>query len=746
MRVGIEQFEGLRTDVAGHLVKPGEATGMLNLRTGRGSLRTRPGIEVVSRQTLGENESPAWPVALWARSVVAPTSHGGKNENEVLYADPARPLSVDWTQLGNRLFVVDGASANLVREEDGTVRPMGALPQRVPFAAAVSTGGSLAAQTYYTYGVRRMLRKGGLEIPSAMITAGATTDDAQLTATLSPIAEYEYADLAGDGWTIEYEIFRSQPNVPGMLYRIAVLEDVPEENEWEDDGSDDSPGLDMTVSWTLESDDIMPFPPARFARAWRGRLVLAGARWRTGVLDIDSLDAQAGTMVVDPDLAVTSADVDAQVRVAGIAGHFVVASADAAAGTWTLAGPIPAQVGTAAFSIVHPDDIVYAGPTLPGNIEGYVFGEDMIASRGSGNRVVGLACTTAIFYILRENVIEILDTVEAGESISALPSSPPGAASHRTIADAYSPSVFYYAGRAGVVRVAGGAPEVISDPIRGILETEVDHTRDGDTHAVYDPSTGEYSLWLFRPADATAPSLRLVFDLRQERWHADTLPASASGVWMDATDHPYAVVGILGGVARLAGLASTGGWRRHDGPLDLLVPVASYSAQTRVVGLGDDALKGVDVVGLPLWIAYADGTRDWRLIVAHDDDTATVASAFAVALVAATDYALLGHVPWQWDSAEIDFASRETPPEAIKKVTRLLAMAGGEPFDVRWRLADAADPSRLVEEQLFGEDERHLLRSPQCGFRASRMRLRLSGWGDAEIVRLALDADVVSRQ
>ncbi len=83
----------------------------------------------------------------------------------------------DYTQLGGRLFVVDGVNANRVFDGWHTEpRPMGTLPQYDDINAALASGTALEPQANYTYGVRRVVRVGSLEIPSAVTTSLVQTE------------------------------------------------------------------------------------------------------------------------------------------------------------------------------------------------------------------------------------------------------------------------------------------------------------------------------------------------------------------------------------------------------------------------------------------------------------------------------------------------------------------------------------------------------------------------------------------
>lgn len=600
-RTAIIAFGSVRTDLEPHLIANGEKgvaelSSASNIRTDTGAIRPRLGFTIVRRW--GDNEAP---VALWSRERFGPAPGGtsyDRDENGGLRKDftaggavslldgtdtdtywPARQrVMPGFAQLGGRIIFADGLNPNLIVGADGAVRPMGTLGQHSALGLTASTlaGNHLTLERYYAYGVRRVLTDGSLRLPSAMVLGSVTLTTTQNQVTVAIVAS-EYA--APPGWWIEYEVWRGTADGSSSLYRLVTLTTYAATVI--DHTTDDA--LDMSQSYVLDENDVnYQFPPCRCFRTYKGRVFGAGATaYATGTLSTQ-VNSAAVTLATG---LVRARDVDAILQIADESGVFVITAVNTATNTWTLDRVCTVTNATSAYAMQHPDDTIYVGNAQPLNIEGWALGEEIYAAAGSGNRIRALAEAAGNLYALREHRIEVIEGYQSGWMLTPIQDSPPGPVSSATVADGCSPRVYYYAGRSGVVELAGTQARIISDPIKAILRDTVLHQYDEWTHGVYDPATALYHLWVFRAGDVQGvagsetwfvPSLLLTYDTRKECWYPGVLAATCSGIWKDAAGAPYAAIGILGGVARLEQGISDG----------------SAMGGTALAGSGVNTLKG----------------------------------------------------------------------------------------------------------------------------------------------------------
>jgi hypothetical protein len=764
-----ERFSGLHTEVEPHLLNNGELADMCNLRTDTGALATRPGFTVEETAA----DPTLWPVALYSRAVVMPEVDGRRNLNGAVCTVSAwhsqQELQSGWAQwleqpelldgkvlpewdslasypamaqLGNRLFLGDGRHANLVVQEDGTLRPMGCPGQRAALTTTAYSGGGLNPQEdgegtqYYCWGVQRVLKYGNLELASPVQTIGLTLEDGKTKCRIGNIQPFGFTP--GDGWEVSLRILRSSAELTSTLTQIKVFDHeyfsaVGMTFYYDDDGSDPDP--DLGVSYTLEQEPNYPFPPCRFLREWQGRLIGAGSVPSRCRFYSNSGSKQVGY----PGIAVTAADVDAQLRVEGEAGYFVITAAVPASQYWMLDRPLT-KSGMVDAVIEHVADVVYLSDALPDNIEGYSFGSEIYANQGSGNRITGLATAAGICYVLREHRVEAFDTPESGDSLTALADSPPGAVSAATIADLYSPRVFYYAGCGGVVSLTGGTAEIISDPVQAILESEVDHDYDEYTHGVYDPASRLYHLWLFQTGDVVegalrCPSLLLTFDTVRNQWYRGELSASCSGIWKDEHGHAYAVIGTQGKVCRLD--SGTG-----DGVLLEGLSVAENSEST--LFFADAPFAGLDLTGFPVFLISPSGVVQRELIAAHGDSDLTVYGKWPTIRESGRT-ASVGSLRWSAESGEIDFAGASQGFEATKKLSRFIVVHEASSASAAVCFSEARTERSLSQPFSLaapadGSAPELVLSGAGLGLRADASNWRIEGLGPAKILKIALEA------
>lgn len=579
----------------------------------------------------------------------------------------------DHAQLGGRVYVVDGVNPNLTVEWDGGMRPIGCLGQQQDFAVtpAVAAGGGLT-EGNYVWGVRRVLTDGFTEILSPVtLSAVLTLTTGQNSGNVYPLT-YEGPTLP-DGWAIKYQILRSVMNATTLLKLVTTLDAIPETTFYADETADAA--LDESVTYSLDAVEMnYPLPPVRFIRAYKGRLIGAGSlRVTRGTL---TTTAASATVTLAGDI-VRWCDIGAEVRISGEVGVRVIVAADPTANSWTLSKECANNVSDAVYSKQFASDVVYVTNPQPDNVEAMPYGTEVYSNAGSGNRVCGLAEAAGNLYVFRESRVETLqlavdatvgDIIVPGmHSLPPLPDSPPGPVSHATIADRWSPKVYWYAGLAGVFELSGTTAKLISEPVDKIIREDVDHDFDAFSHGVYDPRSGMYHLWMFRSGDVVrneagaitfrVPSLMLTYDTRRQQWYSGTLAASRSGIWRDAAGHPYAVIGIGGGVAALdvgtvdgfgyAGTATAGG-------ADTLTDdTANWTANA--------------LAGLPIRRVRADGVVERRIILGNSATMITVWKAWDVP--AAVDETFeIGAIEFELSTGELFLASAPDTEKRSDKV------------------------------------------------------------------------------
>lgn len=652
----------------------------------------------------------------------------------------------DWTQLGGRLFVADGR--NPVCVHDGVPandRMLGALPQQTLTASAV-TGTGLEASAAYTYGVQRIVVAGALEVPSQVTTANVTTDTTKKKGNVTLVA-YEKQPVAGAGWAVTYRILRSLKDVTTTLYKVADLTQAQFEalttGLYEDTTADSA--LDQSVSVDLTAADANGLvPPVRCIRAWKGRLVSGGsATYTAGTLTVGAGDLDLATLAAPG--VVHPADVGAYVAIEGEDKVFMVTAVNTTANTWGLDKACTAARTVAAYQLFRDFETVYVGNPLPDNIEGYTIGEEVISARGTNDPVLGIAVSAGYCYILRRRSVDVLDGADGTWQLLQHPATPPGCVSHATIADRYSPAVFYYAGAAGVVMMQGSEAKVISTPVRTILESEVDHSMDAWSHGVYDPRTGRYWLWMFaRDWDdlgVRVPELCLCYDTTAGVWYRHELAASRSDVWRDADGTLIAVIGTAGGVCRLEQGDSDG--VPYSGRCS-----AAGSSTTLVDSTATWPTENSGLAGQPVHVTLADGNTVRRLVKVNTATTLTIYGTWGTEVPAAGATYRIGSVRWAMEPGEQKFTNSW---DKVKKLDQLVVAtemdteANALQIEVRGVRKDAANQIQALRD--MGADDTHVLAGNQLGLRGRSVRVRLSGDTDrpVTVLGLMLDSQEASR-
>lgn len=427
-----------------------------------------------------------------------------------------------------------------------------------------------------------------------------------------------------------------------------------------DSVSDDSLDATETVSTATEDPNQFLYP-ARCIRTYRNHLVAGGSfAYREGSVDV--IAGALDVVIVNSPGQVFASDVGAYVAIEGEPEPFVVSLVDVLNQKLTLASSVSAAKDDASWILYRDQNALFVCTAQPGNIEGYGVGGELISGSGGGDAIRGIAVNNHC-YILRQRLVEILDGSTGAWSLLPHPTSPPGCASHATIADRYSPGfVIYYAGHA-VVMLRGYEHIILSEPIRQILEDEVDHSMDSWTHGVYDPSSGLYWLWLFDSdwADAgiQVPQMVLIYDTIREQWYKGELAARRSDVWRDHNGQLVAVVGVGGGVAKLDSGYVDGSYHAGTVTSATASTITDTAASFRTVGNG--------CAGCPIHVYHADGTMERRIVKSNTTTQVAIYGEWDVTPDDAATYKV-GSIRWSIETGDITYASGSHQRRKIARV------------------------------------------------------------------------------
>jgi hypothetical protein len=580
------------------------------------------------------------------------------------------PTLPDYAILGGRLYVVDGINPNICFDgHDENTRIMGAFPQFVVPTIAFVAGANLMPKSDYTWAVTRVIKIGSLTVESQYVLNTATsgdTADPNRSATIE-IETYEYPPQAGAGYTVHYRIYRNQAGNADFLFLVEELTQAqfnalpvgsgPEFRLYADTDTDAmlDQAFILDVTFPVSQENLFLFP-VRFIRTFRNRLIAAGSV----KYDIGSVTIVGGNLdevVVNAPGAVRETDIEATFLLDDDKFAYTVIRVDIPANKWILDRDVENAVTAVPYALFRPFDTVYTLNPLPGNIEGWFEGTEVITNPGSGNPITGIAVAGNYCYIFHKFSVEILD--EAGGVYQIVPLlSGVGCRGHQTIADRYSrDKVFFYAGEQGVWVIEDTNRRPIHEKIRRIFDERIDHSLDEYCHGIWNPQTGLYHLWVFERGDTAAigvrvPQLLLTWDDRLEQWYEYKLAASTSTLWLSPEGRLVPVIGIAGAVAQIevtnrdgadhAGTFGTGDTINPDNFIDI----------TAVFPTADSGLAG-----MPIYIIYTDGTRSRRIIRTNTDSQVWIYGEWDPAPVALDRYHI-GAIEWLAETKDMEFFPR----------------------------------------------------------------------------------------
>lgn len=526
------------------------------------------------------------------------------------------PALPDYARLGNRIFITDGFHNNkVVMNSVGDWRPMGAREQvaALDVTTEEDADGPLAYGSRVTYGLRRVVKAFGLEVYGGLVIEykqlDAYTGNAEPEPTLAAslvVMPYEF-DIP-DSVEVTYEIYRSKSSNYELLYKVATLSesDVAElvDHRYKDTVADE----DLELTYINLSSDGMErtIPPCRFVRAWRGSLICGGfLRSEIAVTGT----AESTTVTTVPQLPVD--DIGCYLTIDGEPYTYQITDI-AGDGTVTLDTAMVVDHDGDAAIRWRDDDVVYVSRSLAGNIE--VYSEEsgrVLTNAGADNAMTGIASHGTYAYIFRKDTVEILTGSPSAPQLEPFPGNPPGCRGHATIVDALCPCVYYYAGVKGVWRISGSQATRVSGPVDPIIWRDVDHSQDDRCHAVYDPATRMYFLFLFsknwRDNGIRMPDMYLCLDTATNAWSRGELFASRSGLFRDGNGEMVPVIGIPGGVARL-GVGDT------DGGVNVKGYVVAWGSDWVQLQVFDGDLSSI-VPGTPIHIGGSTPSGHVRRMV-----------------------------------------------------------------------------------------------------------------------------------
>ena len=660
-----------------------------------------------------------------------------------IHYSPALP---DWAQLGDRLFLADGVNPNIVL--DGWpehTRIMGVYPQQSAPALDLSTDGTPAALENgetYRYGVTRVMKIGSLVLESSLISDTITNDSGGTADGLVTLIAYEYPPQANSTWELYYRIYRSKKESTTMLYLVEEITKATYDGltggEYEDTTPDS--GLDTSYSYNFDENDLNMFlPPVSCIRAWRGRLIAGGGY----TYNLGSADISSGTKTVTLNSPgqVRETDRNASFWLNGEDRAFTISDVDESNNTLTLDRAADLDHTGADYAIWRDAEVLYAGEPLPGNIEGF----DMAGSAriytnlGAGGEIRGIAVSSNDFcYIFRSNSVEHVEG-EAPHYQLMRKLQGVGCASHASIADKYSPSVFWYAGRAGVWRITGVQPEKISTAIDPVIENEVDHSMDHRTHGVYDPRTSRYYLWLFgsdwEDYTVRVPQLLLIYDVAKEEWYRCELAASCSGLQRRADNTLAPVIGLAGATA----------WLDEDVPYDgeNITGSIESAAGDSITDTSKDFTSYTTLAGLPIHVEDGNGAVQRRIIKSVTGDTVTIYGTWD-STPSENDSYRIGSIRYYSETQELELTGNTA---SEKKVHRALAVVEPDTAENNVKMTlkgvrEYGDRSVSISYDINGRGDIEM-KGAAAGLRSRSCKVRFEGDSAREVKILTLAIETV---
>ena len=185
--------------------------------------------------------------------------------------------------------------------------------------------------------------------------------------------------------------------------------------------------------------------------------------------------------------------------------------------------------------------------------------------------------------------------------------------------------------------------------------------------------------------DAVSPSHALVFDLGSRCWSLDDQVGMRSVA---------SVVGADGSTVVLQGDDRGGVWEygvgTSDGFYGSEAVLTISSATSRALTLSGTPLSGVDAVGLPVWVVYADGDAVLSRIVANGSSSVTLEDALSET-PAANDQIVIGGILMDLQTGRFDLG--ETYNE---KVWKDMIVAFSPQADGQLHVATSVDQGDLA--------------------------------------------------
>lgn len=575
------------------------------------------------------------------------------------------------------------------------------------------------------------------------LTGTATeTYDLQCEVTLE---DYEEApdSAAGDWWTVKYQVLRSFANSADALYLVAELTQAEFEALSSGVYTDATADADLDTSVSLDITAVrnVRFPPVRCIRSLSGCLVGAGSfSYTAGTV---TGEADSDQLTVNSPGEVSMADYGAYVWIDEEPVVYQVSAVDVDAGVLTLSDTLANAASEAAWAKWHDFETVYVSPPLPGNIEGWTAGTEIVGNSGDGQRIRALAAKNGTGYVFRDNRVELLQRVSGAWTLRAHPSTPPGCVGHATVSDQWGDAVYYYAGDRGVWRITPSAAQDISARISTVFRDRVDHSMDEFCHAVYNPQRQWYMLWVFDTDWADlgfrCPQMCLVYDVPREQWYRFELAAESSGVLLTSDYRPVVSLGLGENMYTLDADSADG------------ADVAAY-----VTAAGDNWVEADSDVssvleGQPVHVRDANGTIQRRIVSGVVNSRVYIHGTWT-STPSVEDSVRVGAVRWEWNSRTL--ASDGQSAGGVREMQALSTVAvlhdvetADTPVTITVQaLGKQSDRSLSVSRDWSDEDDLDEIRGADAGLRARRSRVTIAGdRGPATIHELQTDWQAVAK-
>ncbi len=423
------------------------------------------------------------------------------------------------TQLGDRMHHFDGVNSNRTDDGLGSLRPTGIpAPATAPTAAA-GAAGNVPDGVHLIYVTFVYIRDGTVLVesnPSPVLSY--TVTGGPIIVNLSSVPTSTHPTV--NGRCIYVTSADGTTAVKVTTAAAEILDNTTTTFAYN--------VADASLSSLVLSTANEQLPTAAYGLAFGNRLIVGGATAKAGIVlsvtnSSTAFSALGGT-------AITSGDVGKSV-VFPDNHSYLIATVSETAQTGTLTVAYQGTTATPTVSIVGDPALVTIGNALPLNIEAYdplgdsqiiVGGDDGMPLRAIAPfyQTLVFGKSRAIYQLSGQLITSTTGTSGPSYSVDII-SSNVGIVSHFAACPLRGHSAFlrgaliFYGGD-GVYILEGTQPTKVSTVLNSLFDTSqetpvllgtedcrVDHSMDATAHALYDPSSQMYYLWVARKARVT---------------------------------------------------------------------------------------------------------------------------------------------------------------------------------------------------------------------------------------------------